>query len=374
MVVPQQVVRLQRVRRDELHAFQVPASELQVSVGRRFNQQNRLRVPVQTGERLSKRLGLVRIELPRIHHGQLLLRKLCRKRGAQSAEEHFFRQAVRVAARHRPVHCAALAPDRAANRSHACAARALLLPQFSARPGHFAATLGLVRPRALRRLIPAHRFVEQVWVHLRPKHRVGQVHLTDVLAFEILDVHYRHCRRVLYYVTTTLLLRYFDFRAFRMRIYVPTGPGTEPYTRSKFSSVSTFTTRRFFAVTRELPMCPGKCCPGQTREGKELPPMPPGARWCMDPCVASPPRKCHRLTAPAKPLPLLMPVTSTNSPGWNRSTRTRSPALVSSAESSSRTSRKRRMGAASAFLKCPSIGLVTRCGLINSTRPSCAAS
>src|ERR1700716_216083 len=89
----------------------------------------------------------------------------------------------------------------------------------------------------------------------------------------------------------------------------------------------------------------------------------------MEPCVASPPRKCHRLTAPAKPLPLLMPVTSTNSPGLKRSTRTRSPALVSSAESSSRTSRKRRIGAASDFLKCPIMGFVTRCGLIKSTRP-----
>ena len=66
-----------------------------------------------------------------------------------------------------------------------------------ARAGHFAAALGLVRSGALRRLIPAHRFVQQVRIDLRAKHGVGQVHLADVLAFEILDVYNRHCRRVL---------------------------------------------------------------------------------------------------------------------------------------------------------------------------------
>ena len=72
---------------------------------------------------------------------------------------------------------------------------------------------------ALRRLIPAHGFVQQVGVHLRPKNRVGQVHLANVLACKILDVHYRHCRRILefrYFVRYSF--RYFALRALRIRM------------------------------------------------------------------------------------------------------------------------------------------------------------
>src|SRR5437773_7204296 len=66
---------------------------------------------------------------------------------------------------------------------------------------------------------------------------------------------------------------YFAFLALRMKMYVPLGPGTDPRTSSRFSSVSTFTTFKFFAVTLTFPMCPGKCWFFQTREGKELPPI-----------------------------------------------------------------------------------------------------
>src|SRR6202022_4163482 len=119
MIVTQQVVRLQRVWGDELDAFQIPAGELQIPIGQSFHEKNRLRVAIQARKHLAERLGLVRIELPGIHHGQLLLSKLRGKRRAQSAEKHFFWQAVCIAARHWSVDRAALAPDRAANRSYA---------------------------------------------------------------------------------------------------------------------------------------------------------------------------------------------------------------------------------------------------------------
>src|SRR6516164_661840 len=68
------------------------------------------------------------------------------------------------------------------------------------------------------------------------------------------------------------------FLALWMKMYVPLGPGTEPRTNSRFSSVSTLITFKFFAVTLALPRCPGKCWFFHTRDGNELPPMPPGAR------------------------------------------------------------------------------------------------
>src|SRR5271156_4375904 len=72
--------------------------------------------------------------------------------------------------------------------------------------------------------------------------------------------------------------RYFAFLALRIKMYAPVGPGTAPRTSIKFSSVSILITFKFFEVSRSLPMCPGKCCPFQTRDGNELAPMPPGAR------------------------------------------------------------------------------------------------
>src|SRR5487761_800560 len=89
-----------------------------------------------------------------------------------------------------------------------------------------------------------------------------------------------------------------------------------------------------------------------------------------------------------------MPATSTNSPTAKLSTRTRSPGFVSdfvsssgfsvfvlsflcfaaSSDSSRRNSPRKRMGATPAFLKWPVMALLTRCGLMNSTRPSCTAS
>src|SRR6266436_7935977 len=119
----------------------------------------------------------MRIELPGIHNSQFLVGELCRKRRAQRAENHFPWQAIRVAARYRPMDCAALAPDRTSDRSYARTACALLLPKFLARTGYFAAALRLVCSRALRRLIPTHSFVQQIWVYLRPEHSVGKIHL-----------------------------------------------------------------------------------------------------------------------------------------------------------------------------------------------------
>ena len=48
--------------------------------------------------------------------------------------------------------------------------------------------------------------------------------------------------------------------------------------------------------------------------------MEPGARWNMDPWVASPPYQPYRFTPPWNPLPLVTPTTSTSSPGLKRST------------------------------------------------------
>ena len=54
--------------------------------------------------------------------------------------------------------------------------------------------------------------------------------------------------------------------------------------------------------------------PFTTRDGYDEAPIDPGARWNIEPCVARPPLKWCRLTTPWKPLPRLVPTTSTRSP------------------------------------------------------------
>src|ERR1035438_9270289 len=102
--------------------------------------------------------------------------------------------------------------------------------------------------------------------------------------------------------------------------------------------------------------------------------MEPGARWNIDPCVPSPPRKWWRFTRPAKPRPLLTPITSTLSFGLNWSTSTLSPSLKSPSPVSRWNSRRNLLPSAPAFLRWPVAGLLIRCGLTNSTSPSCMAS
>src|ERR1700674_571926 len=144
-----------------------------------------------------------------------------------------------------------MAPEGRPDRADARAARALLLPKLAARAAHFALVLGLVRAPAQSAQIPPRSFVQQVLIHLRAKDCICQFYLADFLAFQIDYIHDRHN---LFSFSVQNLLAYFAFLALRMKMYVPLGPGTDPRTNSRFSSLSTFTTFKFLAVTRTFPM------------------------------------------------------------------------------------------------------------------------
>src|SRR6267143_3237175 len=270
----QHVVRLQNAGCRQLHAINIAAREFQVAVFAVRHQQRRFRV-IQLAKHFDERLRLMRLERPGIHDRQLLLRKLCRKRRAQCAQQHLLWQCVTVITRPWSVDRAAMTPEWRPDRADARASRALLLPELAARAAHFALFLDLVRAPAQSPQIPPRGFVQQVLIHLRAKDRVRQFDLADFLATQIDYIDDRHelCSFSIQNVTA-----YFAFLALRMKIYVPLGPGTDPRTSSRFSSVSIFTTFKFFAVTFWFPMWPGKCWFFQTRDGNELPPIPPGAR------------------------------------------------------------------------------------------------
>src|SRR5258707_11750855 len=88
--------------------------------------------------------------------------------------------------------CAAMAPERRANRAHTRASRALLLPKFAARAADFALFLDLVRTPAQSAQVPSRSFMQQVLVDLRAKDRVRQLHLPDFLAIQVDYVDDRH--------------------------------------------------------------------------------------------------------------------------------------------------------------------------------------
>src|SRR5882762_6023653 len=136
------------------------------------------------------------------------------------------------------MHRAAVAPERRTNRADTRAAGAFLPPELAARAADFALVLGLVRARAQTAEIPARSFMQQVRIHLRAKYRVGELHLPDLLAIQIDYIHDRHNR---YFAFLAVFAR-------RIKMYAPLGPGTEPRTSSRFSSVSTFTTFKFLEV------------------------------------------------------------------------------------------------------------------------------
>ena len=103
------------------------------------------------------------------------------------------------------------------------------------------------------------------------------------------------------------------------------GPGTEPFTSSRFCSGSTAWITRPTWVTRLPPIRPAILIPLNTREGVAEAPIEPGARTLCEPWLFGPRLKLWRLIVPWKPLPIPIPETLTFSPASNASTVTDSP-------------------------------------------------
>ena len=89
------------------------------------------------------------------------------------------------------------------------------------------------------------------------------------------------------------------------------GPGTEPFTSSRFRSTSTSCTVRPICVTRLPPIRPAILIPLNTRDGVAEAPIEPGLRTLCEPCERGPLEKLWRLIVPWKPLPIPIPATLT---------------------------------------------------------------
>src|ERR1043166_1477789 len=137
------------------------------------------------------------------------------------------------------MHGSAMAPQRRADRANAGAAGSLLPPQLAARTGEFALVLGLVRTAAQPGEIPPRSFVQQVRIDLGAEYGVGQLDFADFLSVQIDYIHDWHNLDSFFVFLTTC---YFALCDFLMKMYCPLAPGTDPRTRSRFSSESTLIT------------------------------------------------------------------------------------------------------------------------------------
>mmetsp|Transcript_19773 Transcript_19773/g.42981 ORF Transcript_19773/g.42981 Transcript_19773/m.42981 type:complete len:201 (+) Transcript_19773:213-815(+) len=124
-------------------------------------------------------------------------------------------------------------------------------------------------------------------------------------------------------------------------------------------------------VTRS-PILPGIFLSLNMRPGCWQLPVLPMTRCEREfPCVALPPLKFQSFMTPWKPLPLLVPHTSTSCPGTKCRALIRVPA-GSSASADTRNSPSFRLGSTPALPTCPAVDLFTRLGLATPT-PSCSA-
>src|SRR5580698_7768421 len=165
-LVTQQVIGVNLVARQQLHAFQIARAQMQVVVlARRVLDQQRRAFGIQLVQRFAEVLGLGSLEIEVLYHYQLAVRQLRRQRGAQRAQQLLARELIVVRAGLRSVNRTAVTPQRRADRTYASAARTLLSPELLAGAAHQLLVLGGVRTGTLPGPVMPHRFPEQVLVH-----------------------------------------------------------------------------------------------------------------------------------------------------------------------------------------------------------------
>src|ERR1019366_2049332 len=175
--------------------------------------------------------------------------KLRSQRRAQRAQQFLLRKGVVIGSRLRPMHGAAVAPQRRTDRADTRPPRALLLPQLLARSGNAPAVLGGMRARARGGAIVCDRLPGQVFVD-RAENFFGQIHRPSLGSAQIVNINGCH---ILSRVGRTLLAAFNGstvaepanprrsrggFFALLIMMYPPFGPGTLPSTTSRFSSFS----------------------------------------------------------------------------------------------------------------------------------------
>src|SRR5690606_6024524 len=308
VVVDQHVIGVELVGREQMHVRQVPCRKpAQLVVAVQHNQD-----PLRLRHRRESRLGRLRGRLLTGHQlgddVDLPSTRTVGEGAAQSSGLHLLRSALGVVPRCGAVDRATTHELRRTNRALASTTGALLAVRLAATTTNLTAGLRVVCALTRCRHLGHHDLVHQRDVRLHVEDLARQFDGALSLARGGLQLD---CRGHL--VTP-------PFAALRTNTRPPLGPGTAPLIRSRPSSARTEWMVKPWVVTRLLPARPAIRLPLNTRPGVAAPPMEPGARcvaWL--PWLAPWPAKPCRFMTPAKPLPLLVPVTSTTAPSENTS-------------------------------------------------------
>src|SRR5690606_36106961 len=353
VVVVQDVVGVQLARVEQVHVLQVPQAQpgglLLVAVE---HHQNLLGL----GPVAQRRLGLLGARLLPADHVrddvQLARTDPVGESAAQGLALHLLRGPLRVVARLRTMHRATTDELRGADRALAGVAGALLAVRLLATTRHHSAGLGGVRTLPGCRQLRHDDLVQQRNAGLHVEDLGGQLDGAVGLAARGTDVE-----RQAHHAP--------PFAGLFTRTSPPLGPGRAPLISNRPDSASILCTLRFCVVTRLEPIRPAIRMPLKTRPGVAQPPIEPGLRctaWApwLDGCRWKP---C-RLMVPAKPLPLLVPTTSTKAPASKVSAAVISWPTSYSLASAVRSSTTWRRGVTPALAKWPARGLFTLRGSV----------
>src|SRR5207247_4567945 len=230
-------------------------------------------------------LGLAVGGVERLDHGESAVGHPRRDRGSQRLSAHRARQVLLVAARLRTEGLPAALPLGRADRALTRATGPLLFPGLPAAARDLAAAAGGVSARAPVGQLARDRLMEQRHADLDAEDVALELHHPRLLALRVEHRDRRHD----YFFSAAFCCAFFSFTLLRIITREPLAPGTAPRTRTRFCSAITRTTLRFSTVRRSPPMRPGRWWPGHTRDGSDEAPIEPGARWNIEPWVASPP-------------------------------------------------------------------------------------
>src|ERR1044071_7553653 len=386
-VAAQDVVHVGALLRQDVHLGQIAGGAGKALIDRgAVDDQHRL--PAERIEAGPQRFGLGLAERRRVDDDELAFGLLCRQRGLEPQPAHFLLQTEAVVAHHRAEDHRAATELRRAQTALAGAAGALLLVGLLGGAADLADALGLVRAGATLGELPVDDAGEDVAPHRQPEYLVGQLDVADFLVVEIADGQLHAApspvgsvsagvasgagsasppslpapppssapRRAAGNGRPSGALR---LTASLISTQPPSLPGTEPLIINRPRSASEITTCRLCVVTRSAPRWPAiflflKVLPGSWRC-----PVEPWLRCETEtPWVARNPLKLCRFIAPAKPLPMLVPVTSTYCPGRKCAAVISAPTSTS-ASSETRNSARRAFGSTLALAKWPRCGFVT---------------
>src|SRR6185295_2123787 len=201
--------------------------------------------------------------------------------------------------------------------------------------------------------------VDERFVVVAREHGVGSVHLRRRLALFVEEFELHQAAPL-----ALLAAAAFDgaFTAGRTTTWPFLAPGTAPRTSSSWRASSMRTMSRFCVVRLTLPSWPDIFLPGNTRPGSCAIEIEPGT-LCerLLPCEARCEPKWWRLIVPEKPLPIVVPWTSTRWPTAKTPIGTCPPALYSAATASAtRNSWTTSPATTPALARWPASGLETR--------------